>query len=58
MSSTMECSESFPKGTSREQMERERNLKIEAGAISSTYTGSESDGWTLTTVWWKVIGKQ
>ena len=57
MSATVNTSEKFPAGTTEEQMGSEVELRLKAGAISSTYTGSESDGWTLTTTW-NVIGEQ
>lgn len=44
--------EPFPKGTPKESMERERQMRLKAGgAISSEYTGSPGEGWTLTTEW-------
>ena len=57
MPSTIKTSEEFPVGTTKEQMDREVELRLKAGAITSTYEGSESSGWTLTTTW-NVIGEQ
>lgn len=51
MLSTSKTVEEFPAGTTKEQMDAEVALKLEGGAISSAYTGSESQGWTLTTIW-------
>ena len=38
-------------------MKEEQRLRIMAGAITSDYTGSVEEGWTLKTVW-NVIGEQ
>ena len=56
MPSTINTLEEFPSGTTEEQMDGEVSLRLKAGAISSTYKGSESEGWTLTTTW-NVIGE-
>ena len=57
MPATIDTKEQFQPGTTKGQMDTEVKLRIQAGAISSSYTGSESDGWTLTTTW-NVIGQQ
>lgn len=57
MPSTFPSKETFPAGTSEDQIKEEQRLRIKAGAISSNYKGSEADGWVLTTVW-NVIGEQ
>ena len=56
MSSTTKT-EKFPLGTTKEKMNEEVALRLKAGAITSTYEGSESEGWTLTTTW-SVLGEQ
>ncbi len=43
--------ETFPKATvSRAEVERERLLRLDSGAISSTIS-EDKDNWILTTVW-------
>jgi len=50
MSDTTTIVEDFPKGTPEERMKQERQLKLNAGAISSEYEGNPGTGWKLTTV--------
>jgi hypothetical protein len=57
MPSTIDTKEQFPAGTTKAQVETEMKLRLKAGAINSKYTGSESEGWVLTTTW-NVIGEQ
>ena len=57
MAATFDTVEKFPSGTTKARMEKEVELRLKAQAISSTYTGSKSKGWTLTTTW-NVIGEQ
>ncbi len=57
MPSTIDTSEQFPAGTTKAQMDKEVELRLKAGAITSTYTGSQAQGWTLTTTW-NVFGEQ
>ena len=57
MPSTVVTVEVFPPRTSTHEMDREVELRIKAGAITSSYSGSESEGWRLTTTW-NVIGEQ
>jgi hypothetical protein len=54
MSNTITNVEDFPKGTPEERMKVERQLKLDAGAISSEYEGNPGTGWKLTTVWRKM----
>ena len=56
MPSTTTTIEQFLAGTSKASVEEARRLRIKAGAITSVLTGSEADGWTLTTTW-NVIGE-
>ena len=56
MPSTTTTIEQYPAGTSKASVEEERRLRIKAGAITSLLTGSEADGWTLTTTW-NIIGE-
>lgn len=49
-----ETTEHFPAGTTEAQMQKEVKLKTTAGALSSEYSGSEENGWTLTTRWEKL----
>ena len=55
MSKTREIVENFPPGTTEAQMEGEQKIRMKAGAVSSSYEGSEAEGWTLTTIR-KIIG--
>ena len=57
MPATIDTVEQFPAGTTTSQMDKEVELRVKAGAIQSSYVGSESEGWTLTTTW-NVIGEQ
>lgn len=57
MPSTFETVEQFPAGTSQAQMDKEVELRLKAGAIESSYQGSEKRGWKLSTTW-NVIGEQ
>ena len=57
MPSTTKTVEKFPPGTKEAQIKKEQQLRMMAGAITSTYEGSEADGWTLTTTW-NLIGQQ
>lgn len=57
MPATIDTKEQFPSATTKAQMEAEVKLRLRAGAISSKYTGSKSEGWALTTTW-NVIGEQ
>lgn len=57
MAGTFEAKEKFQRGTTKAKMDKEVKLRLKAGAISSTYTGSKERGWTLTTTW-NVIGEQ
>ena len=57
MPATIDTVEQFPTGTTIAQMEKAVELRLKAGAVQSTYVGSESEGWTLTTTW-NVIGEQ
>ena len=56
MPSTTTTIEQFPAGTPKARVEEERRLRIRAGAITSVLSGSEENGWTLTTTW-NVIGE-
>lgn len=49
-----ETIEHFPPETTEIQIQREVALKENAGALSCDYTGSENDGWTLTSRWEKL----
>ncbi len=57
MPATFETVEQFPAGTSKAQMDKEVELRLKAGAIESSYQGSEKEGWSLSTTW-NVIGEQ
>jgi len=57
MSATVTTNEQFPAGTTEAQMDVEADLRLKAGAISSHYTGSETDGWILTTTWSVLEGR-
>ncbi len=57
MTATTTTRENFPAGVPEDAIKQERDLKLKAGAITSTYEGSEETGWTLTSVW-NVIGEQ
>jgi hypothetical protein len=57
MPATVDTNEQFPTGTAKAQMDAEVALRLKAGAISSKYTGSETEGWVLITTW-NVIGEQ
>ena len=57
MPSTIVTTEQFPPGTTPSQMDEEVRLRLKAQAITSTYKGSQEEGWTLTTTW-NVIGEQ
>ena len=57
MAGTFKTVEKFESGISKERMDEEIRLRLKAGAINSTYTGSQTDGWTLTTEW-NVLGEQ
>jgi hypothetical protein len=57
MPATIDTNEQFPAGTTKTQMDAEVALRLKASAISSKYTGSETEGWVLTTTW-NVIGEQ
>ena len=57
MPATIDTNEQIPAGTTKAQMDAEVALRLKAGAISSKYTGSETEGWVLTTTW-NVIGEQ
>ena len=48
--------ETFPAGTKEDAVKKEQSLKMKAQAISSVISGSEAEGWTLTTTW-NVIGE-
>lgn len=41
----------FPMGTSEQTVIDTRDADLSDGAVHSSYTGSEEDGWVLTTVW-------
>ncbi|MCH8347225.1 MAG: hypothetical protein IH901_01820 [Proteobacteria bacterium] len=55
MPKTTKIVEKFPPKTTEAQIKKEQQLRMKAGAVSSTYEGSEAEGWTLTTIR-KVIG--
>ncbi len=57
MAGTFKTVEKFEAGISKDRMDKEVQLRLKAGAIKSSYTGSEADGWTLTTEW-NVLGEQ
>ena len=57
MPATFTQVESFPSGVSEDQVKGAADVRIQAGAITSTYEGSAENGWTLTTIW-NVIGQQ
>ena len=57
MPATFTQVEEFPAGTEEARVKEEQRLRIKAGAISSEYEGSESEGWKLTTTW-NVLGEQ
>lgn len=52
---TVKTVEKFPRSTTSAQVERERKLRIKAGAISSEKKKLANGTWKLTTVW-NVIG--
>ncbi len=56
MPATIKTEENFPKDTSNEEMEREKQLRIQAGAIRSEIR-DEADKRVLVTEW-NVIGGQ
>lgn len=57
MPATIDTVEQFREGIAEEEIMKEVKLRIKAGAISSVYSGSTAQGWTLTTKW-NVIGEQ
>ena len=57
MPATIETYEKFPRGIAEPRIKEEQRLRLKAGAITSTYRGTERTGWTLTTVW-NLIGEQ
>lgn len=56
MPATIDTTEQFPPGTTKAQMDTAVTLRLQAAAISSHYSGSEAQGWTLVTTW-NVIGQ-
>ena len=56
MAATVETREIFDGGVSRENMQREVDLRLKAGAIRSTLT-KDGNNWLLVTEW-NVIGEQ
>lgn len=57
MAGTIDTTEKFPRGTAKARMDAAVKLRLKAGAISSSYTGSKAKGWTLITKW-NLIGVQ
>lgn len=57
MTATITTTENFPAGITTAQMEAEKALRLKAGAITATITGTEAQGWVLTTTW-NVLGEQ
>ena len=57
MPATTDTTEQIPAGIKEGEMDNLVTLRLQAGAITSTYTGSKSAGWTLTTTW-NVIDQQ
>jgi hypothetical protein len=57
MPATFTQVEEFPAGTPEAIVKEEQRLRITAGAITSEYDGSQSEGWKLTTTW-NVLGEQ
>lgn len=56
MPATFTTEEQFPRGTEEARVRREKELRIAAGAIRSSYEGSFNDGWLLRTEW-NVLGQ-
>ena len=56
MAATVITTEHFPLSVTEDEMKAERDLRINAGAIRSSYTKDDTQ-WTLTTEW-NVIGQQ
>ena len=51
MPSATETIEKFPANTPKDQIKKERDLKIQGGAIKSIITGGGTKEWVLTTTW-------
>ena len=51
MPNATETTEKFPANTPKGEIEKERNLKIQGGAIKSIITGGVTKEWVLTTTW-------
>lgn len=56
MAATVTTTEHFPLSVTQAEMEIERDLRIDAGAIRSSFTKDDTQ-WTLITEW-NVIGQQ
>lgn len=51
MRETITTTELFEAGTTADEIEGERLLRIQAGAIRSAANGSEGEGWKLVSEW-------
>lgn len=56
MAATVTTTEHFSLDVTKKEMEAEKDLRIKASAIRSSYTKDDTQ-WTLTTEW-NVIGQQ
>ena len=57
MAKTTTDTDKFPAGTKEERVKNEQQSSLDAGAVKSSYSGSEAEGWVLKTTW-NVIGEQ
>ncbi len=54
MPDTTTTTERLPAGTKEAQVEDEQRMRLRVNAVTSTYHGSEAEGWVLTTTWEKI----